>query len=367
MDIFKFANPNSPTKMEQGELINGIKEKTWIERFAEAGEFTLKAPVSSGLRTLLPIGSFISHIDTKEVMIVDNHEINEDADTEAQITVTGRGFETFMENRIVSSNMSGSTDFFLPSDFLAEQIVSLIGSHMVVTVDPEDTVPFVSVYTESASSVYDLVDRQIKPGTLYERVLELLKFENLGIKVIRPGVGSPLGSANPNLSLVIHPGVDRSSTVSFSYNTGEIKSADYFWSERTRKNAWVVVGKWITKKDNPLGEDGYDLKYVYVDGSDIDGDLTEAPTDFVVINQIEYTMYNRGFDAIKAARVLALTKAEIVEQPLSKRFREDYEVGDLVTVHGDYNQNAKMRITEYVEIEDETGNHSYPTLTVDSG
>ncbi len=42
MDIFKFINPVHPTKLDQGQLINGLKSKLWIERYRDvSNEFEL--------------------------------------------------------------------------------------------------------------------------------------------------------------------------------------------------------------------------------------------------------------------------------------------------------------------------------------
>ncbi len=40
-----------------------------------------------------------------------------------------------------------------------------------------------------------------------------------------------------------------------------------------------------------------------------------------------------------------------------------YDVGDIITVDGEYNATTTMRISEYVEIEDETGDSGYPTFS----
>lgn len=45
-------------------------------------------------------------------------------------------------------------------------------------------------------------------------------------------------------------------------------------------------------------------------------------------------------------------------------YRDNYDIGDLVTVLGDYGQSAVMRIVEYAEIEDQTSFVGYPTLAL---
>jgi hypothetical protein len=59
-----------------------------------------------------------------------------------------------------------------------------------------------------------------------------------------------------------------------------------------------------------------------------------------------------------------LTKAEVSKDTNQGAYRTDFNVGDIITVHGDYNETSVMRISEYVEIEDENGRTGYPTLTM---
>lgn len=363
MDIFKFHNPTSPTKMEQGEIINNIDSKMWVERYREAGEFSLRASVSSGLRKALPIGSFISHVDTAEIMIVENHEITEERGKNAEIVVSGRGFETFLENRVVGSNqtfpVSPVSDYSFGVNYSAQYAKILIEENISATylLDDDNELPWVLVVADVITG--DVSEQRVIPrGNVYERLLEMLEIVDLGVKIIRPGMGADATSTTIN----IHQGVDRSATVIFSYDTGEIDQADYLWSNKKLKNAALLSGKWV---ENVIltADAKYNRRMMLVDTSDLDGSLTEIPTGDV-LDYILAAMYQRGLQALAAQRDLALTKAEVSRENTRSVYRRDFNVGDLVTVSGDYNETAKMRVSEYVEIEDETGQSAYPTLSL---
>ncbi len=215
MDLFRFLNPNAPTRLEDGEIIDGLTDIMWVERYRDAGEFTLTAKVDSNIRNLLPIGTFISHVDTTEVMIVENHEINDDKGSASEIIVTGRGYETFLENRIVGANRAFPSSGVLPEFTLGiapvwAQAKALLESHILAAyvLDPKDAIPYVSVLSTVPTSG-NVDARIIERGDLYSRLLELLAFSSLGIKVVRPGPSSPLGPTSQNAAFVIHQGVDR--------------------------------------------------------------------------------------------------------------------------------------------------------------
>lgn len=363
MDVFKFNNPTSATKMEYGELINNFESKMWIERYRNNGEFTFTALTSSGMRTKLPIGSFVSHLDTKEIMIVENHEITENKGENSIIVITGRGFETITENRIVGSNKVFPTsgpipDYVLAPDYSWNQAIALTADHIKAAslIDDNNAIPWVNIIAEVVGTS-ESVQRTVKRGTLYSRILELLEVDDLGVKIVRPGAwGDP-----DNVVMVFHKGIDRTTQVIFSYDTGEIETADYLWSNKKLKNAALVSGRWVETVVLPT-EINYDRRMMYVDASDLDNAYSSPPTGSDLTNVLN-AMTQRGLEALAAQKDVALTKAEVSRNNVRSRYRIDFNVGDLITVSGDYNEIATKRVSEYVEIEDRTGKSGYPTLT----
>ena len=98
---------------------------------------------------------------------------------------------------------------------------------------------------------------------------------------------------------------------------------------------------------------------MYVDASDIDGEQTEYPSG-LGLALIRIAMSARGKEKLAAQKEIALAKADV--GAAKAVYRQHYEVGDLVTVVGNYHEATTMRVTEYVEIEDENGNTGSPTL-----
>ncbi len=368
MDLFRFLNPNAPTLLEQGEVVSGLTNIMWIERYREAGEFSLTAKVDSDIRNLLPIGTFVSHVDTEEVMIVENHEISDDKGSASEITVTGRGYETFLENRIVGANRIFPSSGILPEYTLAvgpawQQVKTLIENHILSSnvYDPNDAVPYVSVLS-TVPTAGNVDARIIERGDLYSRLLEILAFSSLGIKVVRPGSSSPLGPTSQNAAFVIHEGVDRSANIIFSNDIGDIKSADYLWSNKRVKNCALVTGRWLeTMVKATLS--GYDRRVMHVDASDIDNAYTTEPVGVdrtIVLNN----MIARANQALANQQEIAIAKVEASRILGVYTYGVDFGVGDLVMVDGGYDETTIMRVSEYVRIEDKNGESGYPTLSM---
>ncbi len=69
MDIIKFTNPGFDTLLEQGEIVNGLKSKMWVERYRDISDFEFTANSESMPHLVLPVGTLISHTD-----IVGSHD-----------------------------------------------------------------------------------------------------------------------------------------------------------------------------------------------------------------------------------------------------------------------------------------------------
>lgn len=366
MDLFYFLNPNSPTRFEQGVMIKDLTSAIWIERYRDFCEFTLKARIDSNLRTILTNGTFISHIDTNEIMIVENQEINNSRELSSEITFTGRSFETFLENRVVGAVRTFPRQYVQPAYALwngpiGEQAVSLIEDHILPekVLDPKDALPYISVL--STAPLMNNVATNFERKELYPQLLDLLSKKNLGIKTIRPNALSPLGSGHPNALFVIHRGVDLSNTVIFSNDLENIKTADYFWSNRKIKNCAMVTSTWFEIMVKSI-DAGYNRRVMYVDAKELDEMFEELPVGASESNILN-SMADIGEAALENQKEIVIRNVSTTKPFGQYKYGIDFNVGDIVGISGDYNERTKMRVIEYVRIQDETGRSEYPVLS----
>lgn len=368
MDIFKFNSPTTPTKLEYGELITGLTKKTWIERYYGNGEFTLEAPLRTGIRTFLPEGTLISHTNTKEVMIVEDHQVKGTKGDEAVVVVTGKSFETWLSQRIVGLNqvfpVTDIHNFVKDNHYSWNHIVDLIKEHILAEylLNDDYALPFVSVeHTVTNTFGAKLIPIEIPRGSVYEHVLNLLKIDNLGIKIVRP-------TTDQNLHIVIHRGTDRSHEVVFSYEAGELEDMEYLFSNQKEKNAALVSGTWVEfLVEGP--EVGYERRMMLVDALDVDDELDVPPEPGYGLDLVKLALWLRGVEVLKQQKEIALKKADAVKSSVNFVYRRDYDLGDLVGVNGGYlttdTEPKQMRVIEFLEAEDENGQFSYPTLSVE--
>lgn len=368
LQLFRFTNPRHRMRMEEGELIQNTTSKLWIERYREAGEFSVSGYVSSGLRKKLPIGSFVSHVDSDEIMVVEAHSVTVNEGETPLAQITGRSLETILEQRAVGSNKDFSstaarTDYTQPAWKSWTQAESLISRHVLAPylIDDKNALSYLEVFA-TPTGVGTEEARTIERGSVYERLLEILAVDNLGIRSVRPGRES-VANDPINTCFVIHRGLDRSKTVAFTVESGDVYSADYLWSNKDEKNVAFVSGKWVEVLIDS-SKTGDSRRVLYVNASDIDEAQTTNPTG-AARTLIVAAMQARGKEALARHNEVGLSSANVTRSAKSHKYRRDYNVGDLVAVGGDFSETKVQRVTEYVEWDDESGSGGYPTLATD--
>lgn len=377
MDLFKYVQAPNTGYISEGEIINGYKTLEWTERFREAGEFKLKAPVSSGLREKLPVGTFVSHVDTLEVMYVTSNEIETDVDEdEPPLTITGRSVEAWLRHRFVSDDIEtyvlagdrlkvNIADYVLAFDSSWDQARDLINVHVNNTfAGNNDDIPgFIAISNQQHIGSNTVQTRTIRKQNLHSAVLELLAVDDFGIKSVRP---NPTNADPTTVEFRIHNGFDLRDSVRFSHALGDLEGTQYFWSEEGYKTDFFCVSTFFMMRSANAPE-GLDRRIMFVDCTDLDNHYTDVemwgPDSPYpdLSDEIGDAMDVRGQQALRAQNPTAIMSTDI-SRTTQYKFREDYDVGDIVHVTAEYGLDTIMRVMEHVEFEDELGEHGYPTL-----
>lgn len=373
MDFFVFDSITNAGYISSGRALNGIRSATWIERYVQPGEFTIKAPVSSNLRTKLPVGSLISHVNTLEVMMVESHEIDDNVkDKEPEIEIKGTSLDSYLKHRNVGDDIEtyvagghrlyvSTEPYLLAFDTSWEQARVLIAAHInsVFNIPNDDVSGFVPISNQQHIGSSTTEERLIKLGNLHQAVLDLLAIDDFGIKVVRPNSSN----VDPtSTEFRIHNGNDLTDSVIFSYAFGDIPNAQYFWSDRALKTDYLCVSTYFRLRSDS-GVTGFPRRVLFVDCTDLDGHLNDVQAaDGAFTEGIGDAMDVRGQMFLRAQTSKSILSADVSRQTQYK-FREDYDVGDIVTVNGNYDVSSYMRVTEHVEFQDENGENGYPTLS----
>lgn len=377
MDLFKFHTPtgvNEATHLTGGgEYINGLLTKEWIDRYRDAGSVTLTSRAERGLRELLPEGTLIGLRGNTNVMMIEDHQLKDD--DQAIVTTTGRSLESFLEQRAADDNQDpyptggGETqDIVFDSDpqwLTWVQAESLLINHLTGGSSGNDKIHYLEIVDDVKMAAEDGTreGRTVSRSDLYSAVKGILDVDNIGWRIVRPGPWSPAADPVNNLALVIHDGYDRRDEITMSYESGDIESADYLWSLKPYKNVALVSGKWIEVLVGDTSKTNLDRRVLVVDGKDIDEDQPATPTG-LARTFIIAAMTSRGQEALAKQKKVALASVTPSKGVKRYKYGVDYDIGDIVTVRGNYTESRPMLVSEYVYIEDENGEQGYPTLEV---
>lgn len=372
MDLFKFIPGADPSFLVNGQSLNKIKTASWTERYVEAGEFEITAGVSSRLRELLPVGTMISHTDTYEVMIVETvnlKEDNTDSIGEPMLTIRGRSLESWFRQRIVGADietyvlagdrlMLNVSEYALDMDTSWEQTKKMIEDHVTNTFagNDDDVAGFAIISNQQHIGSSTSQARMMRKQNLHSAVLELLAVDDFGIKVVRP---NPANVDPTKTEFRIHNGIDRTEDVIFSYAFGDLEKPEYLWSDGVLKSDFFCRSNFFEMRSND-GPDGFNRRLLYVDCTDLDEhlDILDANAAF---SEIQDAMDVRGQQALRAQAATNLLSTDISKRSRYK-FKTHYDVGDIVSVHGNYDEQSIMRVVEHVTFLDEKGETGYPTL-----
>lgn len=293
MDFVRLG-PAYSTSYIPDALIEGYNSLIWTERFEEPGEFELKSFDVAGLLAALPENTLVSHLETREVMIVETHSIEmvgEGADAQPEITITGRSAYTILEHRWVESTYQ--TKRSLRRTYSATSALCVLlynavdntsgrdvtrGDTLASTVELNDypwstldAIPNIAV-TESVPAEGPLATWYVEEGILWPQFQKIMVDSDLGLRLIRPvdaatpgtviTVNSAIASRGQvnriftadirQLQFNIYAGVDRSAganAVQLSQLQGHLENPKYLFSNKDFKTGLEIMSGAVDVSD----------------------------------------------------------------------------------------------------------------------
>lgn len=367
LDLFKFtSNPGSPTTLLGGEAIGGYLSAMWVERYQDAGEFEIRATLSSGLKDFLPLETFISRPCTFEVMMVENHEVIDDNDLDPILIITGRSMFSLLDRRIAGIYQVRNgvniqpAPYYVYSNYRSLQTVYMINEHINFSNDVNDRFDNI-IATSSINDDVVVNTKNVRIESLLEAVKSVCGVDDQGFRTLRRSPFNVYGASDMT-NFNIYKGIDKSATVIFSYERGDITRAHYLWTNKNYKTTMVVQGGRCVTYAEIATKTKMDRRMGFMDASDVEGRYPESPS-VLVLSWINGDMQLRGFEQMANQKQLTMAQVDISPNT-NYYYRRDYNLGDLVMLDGNFGAMQKMRVIEHVEIEDENGNSAHPTLVL---
>lgn len=361
----------------------------WTERYFKCGDFQLLMGVNKGtlelnkfLTSRLRVGKdcYVRHAGTDVTMIVETSEINSDPDEGATLKIEGRSLEAILERRVIwyTTVLEGG---------FQNGVLKLLDQNIINPILPERTISNFRFEQVEDDIFEEEMNQQITGENLYEFMVEICESRGFGFTIYLDD--------DYNFVFRLLHGVDRSYEqtdnpyVIFSPKYDNMLDSDYVESTVGMCTVALVAGESTeeTNSDDILEDSESDLtrkrevvanpKYeswntglsrreLYVDARDIQSEYYDVDTqDMTQIDPVEYSeqLKSRGLDKLADRKYTKAFTSEI-EAVNSFLYGKDFFIGDIVQAENEYGMTNRVRVSELIRSEDDTGHKLYPTFTI---
>lgn len=347
------------TNLKEVAVFDTFESLIWTDRFRGFGEFEIYARESEEIRNILKDDYYIWYGDSEHVMIIESSNTDSDAEDGDKIIIGGRSLESILNRRIV-------WDQTVLTGNLQNGILKLLNDNVIAPTIPERTISnFIFEASDDPVITNLTIDAQLNRGSnLYDAINNICLSNNIGFKITLSSdnkfVFKLYAGKNRSYDQIINP------YVVFSPKFENILNSTYKHSTEKLKNVTLVVGEetndiGIPQKTTVVGTaTSIDRREVYTDATSISQTTeTENLSDEVYIAQLN----QKGTETLSK---------NIVENSLEGKmdttrvfvYKEDFFMGDIVQLVGDYGVEGKARISEIIHSENTQGVSTYPTFEI---
>lgn len=371
-------------ELNKKHIIDTYSSVIWTPRYNTIGDCELVVQASQDNFKKIKECRYISRDDDEMVCEIKKIEIQTDEENGNQIIITGKDIKDILNKRIVmnQTNFNG-----LVEDYIRMLITDAF-------INPKDSNRKISNFV--------LADKQGFTETIREQVT----YDYIGDKIQELcqqfGWGYKVTVKNGNFVFALYKGKDKSKYITFSQNYDNISTTDYQEDNSNIKNVALIAGEGegVDRKTTTIGSgEGINRNELYVDARDVSStiDYDELLNNYPngiekVINNVIYYQVNginiailtkdeegevseiKLCDDIYTDNLKSVGKEKMAEYAsvtsftgdiivgVNYKYKEDYNLGDIVNILNEYGMSVNARITEIIESRDDNGYTMEPTF-----
>lgn len=371
-------------QLNRKHIIDTYSSIIWAKRYNSVGDCELVISATENNFNKVKECRYISRPDDDMVCKIEKIEIQTDEENGNQFIITGTDIKNILNQRIVvkQTNFNG-----LVEDYIRKLINDSI-------INPTNA------------------DRKIRNFILAdkvgftERIREQVTYDYVGDKIQelcqQYGWGYKVTVNNGNFVFALYKGEDKSQYVTFSEDYDNISTTDYSKDDSNIKNVALVAGEGegVARVTTSIGAGlGIDRHELYVDARDISSeiDYDELLSSYPngkekIINNIIYyqvnnvniailtkddkgqvtkvklcsnvyieNLKNTGYEKMSAYTTISSFTGEVVVG-INYTYKQDYDLGSIVSIVNEYGISIKVRISEIIESQDDSGYSMEPTF-----
>lgn len=349
--------------LRRDTVIEGFESFIWTERYSDVGDFQIVIKSTYATRTLLTTGKWLAMKGSKRVMIIDTVVDETAEDGTRNLTVTGKSLENLFADRVAFSAVVDTTStpnwtlVGTPGDIVRTMFQDICVTGMI---DLHDTVPFYTPGTLIGSGNIaeepSIITVTALPDTLLNTFKKICDTFNLGFRLVRNDeegqiffevyTGSNRTSGQTILSPVIFdPNLDNLDKPMVLTSIAAVKTVAYVFAQNGSAIVYAVGAN--------INAAGTDRKVLLINSNNT-ADAGE---------ELDASLESEGLLALANQRTVYQFDGELTPH-IPYVYGVDYNLGDLVEERNSDGYGNFMVVTEQIFSSDDTGERSYPTLTL---
>jgi len=349
--------------LRRDTVIEGFESFIWTERYSTIGDFQIVIKSTFPNRRLLAPGTRIAMQGSSRVMTIFTVSDDTALDGTRNLTVTGSSLEALLEDRVAMPAITDTTT--TPAWVVTDtpgNIVRYMFTQICVNaaISANDTIPFYQpgtlLPTGSIPEDPSVITVSAQPDTLYNTIKKICDTYFLGFRLVRNGdlgqvyfevyTGNDLTSDQTTRSPVIFDAnMDNLEKISQLTSTAANKTVAYVFAQ----NGSAIVYSTYT-----------DPTYA---GSDRRVLLVNSSNSAAAGPDLDDALHAEGLIALTQYRTVYAFDGEL-PQKVPYVYGVDYNLGDLVEERNSDGFGNQMIVTEQIFVSDNTGERTYPTLSV---
>lgn len=340
------------------KILDSYLSSIWTVRYDQYGDFEICAPYSKDIFDEIKLDNYIMRPDSDRMMVVEDIQIDTDAEGGNQIIFSGRSIESILDRRVLFDQtiVVGNTQ---------DGVKFLLDGNAISPSDEKRKLPIIFRKNEDSAVTSLETAYQFSGETLYEAIEALCVDGSIGFRLI-PDLNAK------NFIFELYSGADRSyyqtdrPYVVFSPGFDNIITSNYISSKKEYKNVAYAAGEGegsertvISVYSGETEASGLSRRELYVDAGSVSSTTSEGQiTESDYLDQLA----SRGSEELEKAKSTTYFEGEV---DTSRQFvyGVDFEIGDIVQLQNEYGIEGCARITELVLSDDQNGSTSVPTFT----
>lgn len=364
-------------------IVDEYKSLIWANRYFDLGDGELYVPATAYNLSILRKGFYLAKVGSMMVCQIRKIELDTDAENGNYLIITGVDAKALLDQRIIwtTQTANGNAEAFMRK---------LVDISLITTTNSRR-----KMLKRDGTALLALGEAQ----GFTEELDEQVTYTNLGVKMReycrKFGWGYNVIYNNGKFIFGLYKGQNKANSVVFSDDYENLAETVYIEDDTNIGNVALVAGEGqgSARARQFVGVySGVNRYEIFVDAKDISrtityADLVEAypdgevvtsagvhyyvvdgeeiatvpsnspePNDNVTLTDVAYLQYlvSRGYD--KLAEYGAVKSFEgTIEPNTTFKYGVDYNLGDIVTVQNDFGITVQARITEVIEVYDDTG------------